>query len=186
MTHIVRGLRRIALLTCVLLVTACSSLKTGSECYIDEQILSGYQTFSWISDDALIMYDETQRVSPLMIEQVMNGIQNGFEDAGYTMIESEDDADFLVSAVITTHQTHEDTIYFPAKSPDALSSIERGDVHLEAKINGFLAVDVYDGTTGQPLWRGWAERPLNISDRKNAKTIIRQAVTSIIAQFPAR
>ncbi len=182
----VNTLRTIALLTFLLWTTACTTLTTGSECYIDEQLLTGYQTFSWISDDALTVYDETQYVSPLMIEQIINGIQNGFEDAGYSVIESEDDADFLVSAVITTRQTREDTIYFPAKSPDALNSIERGDVHLKAKVSGFLAVDVYDGTTGQPLWRGWAERPLDISDRKNAKTIIRQAVTTIIAQFPAR
>ncbi len=179
-------LRSVTLLTLLLLTAACTSLKTGSECYIDEQTLSGYQTFSWISDDALTVFDETQYISPLMIEQIVNGIQNGFEDAGYTVIESEDDADFLVSAVITTRQAHEDTIYFPARSPDALNSIERGDVNLELKTSGFLAVDVYDGTTGQPLWRGWAERPLNISDRKNAKTVIRQAVTTIIAQFPAR
>lgn len=183
MTH---TLRSITLVTCLLFAAGCTTLQTGSECYIDEQVLSGYQTFSWISEEALIVYDETQGISAEMIEQIMNGIQNGFEDAGYSLIESEDDADFLVSAVITTHQTREDTIYFPAKSPDALSSIERGDVHLQAKTNGFLAVDVYDGITGQPLWRGWAERPLNISDRKNAKTIIRQAVTTIIAQFPER
>lgn len=183
MVHTLRG---ITLLTLLLLATACTTLTTGSECYIDERVLSGYQTFSWISDDAVTVFDETQYVSPLMIEQIINGIQNGFEDAGYTAIESEDDADFLVSAVVTTHQAREDTIYFPAKSPDALNSIERGDVHLELKTSGFLAVDVYDGTTGQPLWRGWAERPLNISDRNSAKSVIRQAVTTIIAQFPAR
>ncbi|MGI9285605.1 MAG: DUF4136 domain-containing protein [Pseudomonadales bacterium] len=179
-------LRSFTLLTLLLFITACTSLKTGSECYIDEQTLSGYQTFSWISDDALTVFDETHYISPLMIEQIINGIQNGFEDAGYSAIESEDDADFLVSAVITTRQSHEDVIYFPARSPDALSSIERGDVHLKLKTSGFLAVDVYDGTTGAPLWRGWAERPLEISDRNNAKQVIRQAVTTIIAQFPAR
>lgn len=182
----IQALRNLALLTLLILATACTSLQTGSECYIDEEILSGYQTFSWISDDALTVFDETQYVSPLMIEQIINGIQNGFEDAGYTVIESEEDADFLVSAVITTRQSREDTIYFPARSPDVLNSIERGDVNLELKTSGFLAVDVYDGTTGQPLWRGWAERPLDISDRKNAKTVIRQAVTTIIAQFPER
>lgn len=178
--------RSITLLTLLLLSASCTTLKTGSECYIDEETLTGYQTFSWISEDAMTVYDETQYVSPLMIELIMNGIQNGFEDAGYSIIESEEDADFLVSAVITTRQTHEDTIYFPAKSPDFLNSVERGDVHLELKTSGFLAVDVYDGMTGQPLWRGWAERPLDISDRNNAKKVIRQAVTTIIAQFPIR
>ncbi|MGI9292532.1 MAG: DUF4136 domain-containing protein [Pseudomonadales bacterium] len=179
-------LRGVILLALLLFITACTTLKTGSECYIDEETLAGYQTFSWISANALTVYDETQYVSPRMIEQIMDGIQNGFEDAGYGAIESEEDADFLVSAVITTRQTREDVIYFPAKSPDFLNSVERGDVHLKLKTSGFLAVDVYDGTTGAPLWRGWAERPLDISDRKKAKQVIRQAVTTIIAQFPAR
>lgn len=181
-----QSLRHVTLLAVLLIAAACTSLKTGSECYIDEKTLTGYQTFSWISADALTVFDETQYISPLMVEQIMNGIQTGFEEAGYTMIESEDAADFLVSAVITTRQSREGTIYFPARSPDVLHSIERGNVRLEVKTSGFLAVDVYDGTSGQPLWRGWAQRPLDISDHKNAKTVIRQAVTTIIAQFPAR
>ena len=165
---------------------ACTSIDTGSECLMDEQAVTEFVTYAWLPEDSITTLDNTENITPEMVEEIQVEIEHGFADAGYLLIEDAESADFIIAATLVTQKQLHDTVFFPAIDSDVMSDIHPDDLHLEMKTTGVLTIDAYEGVSGLPFWRGWAHRPLAMSDKKVPRKIIRQAVTTIIAQFPHR
>lgn len=168
-------------LTCLLLAN-CASIRSGSECYVPESTLVEYDTFAWYPNPVIIN-DDTQTISPLMIAELKKQIKQAFESAGYNYEEDSDYTDFYISMAITTQRVVDETIYFPASQHDEANSVTTRE---RSHTTGFVAVDVFDGDTGEPKWRGWAERALHLDDRHDSRDAVEEVVRSIMVEFPTR
>ena len=153
---------------------------------MDEQAVTEFVTYAWLPEDSITTLDNTEHITPEMLEAIQDEIEQGFADAGYELIEDSENADFIIAATLVTQKQMHDTVFFPAIDSNALNKIHPDDVHLHLQTTGVLTIDAYEGFSGLPFWRGWAHRPLTMSDKKVPRRIIRQAVTTIIAQFPHR
>lgn len=173
-------------LSCALifLLSACAGIQSGSECYIEESALSGYSSFGWRDSSPLLVYDDSQTISPLMTSEIKNQVRSAFERAGYEFQGLGEYTDFYVSIVISTQQVVDETIYFPGRyhqiNDPVIEKRER------VKTTGFVAVDVFDGETGEPRWRGWAQRPLRLDDRRDSREAVEDIVRSIMVEFPTK
>lgn len=173
------------ILSCILLflLSACVGIQSGSECYIEESSLAGYSSFGWRNASPLLVYDDSQTVSPLMTAEIQNQVRSAFENAGYEFQGVGDYTDFYVSIVISTQQVIDETIYFPGRYHVDDTVMEKRE---RVKTTGFVAVDVFDGETGEPRWRGWAQRPLRLDDRRDSREAVEDIVRSIMVEFPTK
>lgn len=153
---------------------------------MDEQAVTEFVTYAWLPEDSITTLDNTEHITPEMLEAIQDEIEQGFADAGYELIEDSENADFIIAATLVTQKQMHDTVFFPAIDSNVINKIHPDDVHLHLQTTGVLTIDAYEGFSGLPFWRGWAHRPLTMSDKKVPRRIIRQAVTTIIAQFPHR
>ncbi len=175
--------KRVLGLMCVLFVCACAGMQSGSECYIEESTLSQYSSFSWLHSSPVLVYDDSQTISPLMTAELQAQVRAGFERAGYEYFETGEYIDFYISIVVSTQQVVDETIYFPGRYHTNDTVVEKRErVHT----TGFVAVDVFDGETGEPRWRGWAQRPLRLDDRRDSREAVEDIVRSILVEFPSK
>jgi len=47
-----------------------------------------------------------------------------------------------------------------------------------------LSIDMFDVQRRQPLWHGWAVKPISNADRANPSPVIKEVIETILAQFP--
>lgn len=51
---------------------------------------------------------------------------------------------------------------------------------------GTLSIDIFDGHSHRPVWHGWAHKELTRADIEHSAGLIREAVDSVLAQFPPK
>jgi hypothetical protein len=171
------------------LLTSCATTFPVRTDFDRQADFSGYRTFTWISDNPLIVPDGgNPEISPLTRSRIVTAIENELERKGYVKAARGQNADFAVGFTVGTR----DRIDI-----DSYPSAYRGswywrhsfwyyDVRTWHYQEGMLAIDVFDQATHRPVWHGFTSKRITSGDRENPAPVIREAVAAILAKFPPR
>ncbi len=167
--------------------------------------LAGCQTYNVQTDwDASIAFDGLQRfhfVEPPVIEgadpfadnsllrkRVRFAVETVLEDRGFRLVESPDEADFLVTyAVILDDQVRVDGI---SSSAGGLRrrGIGVGHVYSTTNVRAYqestLILDLLDPSSEELLWRGWGTGIVGTRSRDRRGEQMEQGVRAILEKFP--
>lgn len=183
-----RGVLTALVLLVLASLSACSSIRTGS--HLDETNNFGtYETFSWIADDPYIGRDSDLVVSPLTQAKIQSAIQDQLEFKGYRYTDDRDEADFVVSYTVGSRETIRTTSYPAAYHGTWGWHVRGSDYYIReyeehSYTEGTLAVDIFDGASKKPVWHGWAEKTITMSDRRHPDAAIKDSVTKLLESFP--
>lgn len=179
----------VALLSLGLILSGCATIKTGSH-FDEAATFDGYRTFSWISDDPMIVgAGEGPFVSPLTQKKIVNAIAGELTRKGFVYTANRDKADFVLSYTVGTRERIEASSY-PSAYQGAWGWHLYGRYYYETEVvhrmytEGTLGVDIFDGKTKQPVWHGWATKTISSADRQDPTPSINKAVAGLFAAFP--
>ena len=185
MTHRLQGIRALPLVA-AFTASGCVTMEAGSDFY-QEADFSDYRTFAWVSDSPLIQ-SESQRVavSPLDIRRIREAVERELGGKGFALVEGPEAADFALSFTVGARDMISMNDY-----PEAYRGSWRWgapyywpNVDIYMYTEGMLAIDVFDRTTGQPVWHGWARKQIVSADIEDPQTAIDNAVREILSDFP--
>lgn len=178
--------------TILCMLAGCSTMQTGA--HLDETNSFGaYRTFSWIDEDPLVVASDGSGagmpVDPLTKTKIQRAIRAEFENTGYRFVEERDSADFVVAYTVGSREQISIDSY-PELYRGAWGWHVRGsyfyarEFRAHSYTRGTLAIDVFDNTTKQPVWHGWAEKTVTTADRRDPGPAIEEAVRRLVESFP--
>lgn len=167
-------------------VVSCATLRVGSD-YYPETDFSSYRSFAWVAESPLIE-SQSRRVdiSPINVRRIRDAIERELGAKGFEMVSNRADADFGVSFTVGARDRIEVTDY-----PAYYRGVWRWtppyywpNVDVYMYTEGTLAVDIFDNTTREPVWHGWARKEVVGADVRDPEPAIDEAVARILADFP--
>lgn len=175
--------------TLSLLVGACATVKTGSH-RDDNASFSQYRSFSWISDDPLIVgAGGGPAISALTKKKIVVAVEDELRRKGFVQAANRNNADFVLSYTVGTRERIEASSY-PSPYQGAWGWHLYGRYYYDTEVvhrmytEGTLGIDVFDGKSKQPVWHGWATKTISSSDRRDPTAAINESVRAIFSDFP--
>lgn len=178
----------VAIIAVFLLLSGCASVRVSQD-YRPGSDFTRYHTYSWQSMEVK-RSENIQVNNPLMQERFRQAIDGTLAGRGYVKA---DPGDFQVS--------YEYSIQTRLESEPFNTGIGYGwgRYHHSGGIGistnggirqydvGVLAIDFFDGRTGQPLWRGTGSELVTTHSTPEENTAFAyRMVEAILAQFPPR
>jgi Domain of unknown function (DUF4136) len=175
------------LLAAVLFVAGCAATLQARSDHDASQNFSHYHTFAWMADEPMVgPPGEVNRVSPLNRRRIVDAIETELRAKGFQQTPDRAAADFVVAYTVGARDRIDAQSY-----PAPYSGMWHWgwpyygrDVDVRTYTEGTLAIDVFDGTTHQPVWHGWASKRVTAHDVKHAAEQIPPAVAAILKDFP--
>ena len=177
-----------------LLLTACATGKSykSYDDYNPNIDFSGYQTFSFISDNPMIVSSAQGPVSPLLQGRIMNSIRADLSRKGFRYVTDPDSADMAISFTVGSRDQIKVDQY-PASYRTGYGSYYRGygygmayttETRVRQYTEGQLAIDIFDVRSRNPAFHGTASTRINSSDRANIEEFITNIVVETLDGFP--
>ena len=181
--------RLLGLTLATIILAACTTLRVGSD-RDPAASFSPYHTFAWMPPRTK-PYESS---NPLVVQRAHDAIQDALSAKGYQLVSNAAEADFVVDFTIGSRE-RTDVHSYPA--PYAPPWFGGGsywwgvpywgnEVDVRQYREGTLSIDVFDGRSHRPAWHGWARRELTHADLEHSAGSIREAVNSVLAQFPPK
>jgi len=148
-----------------------------------EQDFGAYKAFSWVNERPLVISGDYP-ISEETEKTLMTAIQDRLTQAGYTYVDTPENADFAVS--FTAGASYD--IKFEKPSTTAETGYERTNgeddmVAPRARTEGSLIIDIFDVERKTKVWSGGASNELSILELSSDDGIA-GAVTAILSEFP--
>lgn len=178
----------IALLSVMLLLGGCSTVQVSQD-YRPGNDFSRFHTYRWQAVTQAESVDV--RVSnPLLQERFRQAIDGTLAVRGYTQAAS---ADFLVSYNYSI-QTRLESERFSTGVGYGWGRYDNfGGIGISTGVGvrqydvGVLVIDFFNGSTGEPVWRGTGTELVTTHSTPDATTaFVYRMVDSVLAQFPPR
>jgi hypothetical protein len=180
----------------LLTLTGCStskSFKTYHD-YNPNIDFRGYQTFSFISDNPMIVGGTAQPVSPLLQTHIMNAIRSDLSRKGFRYVSDPDEANMVISFTIGSRDQIKVDQY-PASYQMGYGSYYRpwgygfGPVYgTETRVRqyteGQLAIDIFDVKSKTPAFHGSSSTRITDADRSDPELLTAQIVAETLSSFP--
>lgn len=150
--------------------------------------LSAYKTFSWISERPQVKTGSENYINPIMAERLQSAIKNKFLAMGYTQVAINESPDFTLSYTVGSRDKL-DVYSYPVyyrRDPWRWPYYYHDDVVVHQYTEGTLAIDVFDYTSGKPVWHGVAQRRITEARLDNPGPVIQETVDAILLKFPRR
>lgn len=168
-----------------LVAAACSTVRSGSSCIVEDAYFSQHRTFAWSDDFGRVTHDPLDAIAPVTLEQIKQEITTQLLALGFLVTDNIHSADVMVSFVVATREelsgaTYTD--YHPWWGVYRYPVIVQYDGPADSE--AFLAIDLIETGTQRPLWRGWAEKSVTSADRRAPESVIAEAVASILTHLP--
>jgi len=186
----------------LLALIACGGCATTAPVFTDHdpaQDFSGYKTFSWISEQPMIVSGE-RGPTPLDERRIMNSIQDELTKRGYRFVADRSSADFAVAFTVGARdkmsvRTHEVVDFYGPHwrwgydyygFPSAFDRPHgRTEVTVRNYTEGNLAIDIFDVARKSPVWHGSAKKRLSRKELSGDSAVsIQTAVATILAGYP--
>lgn len=181
-----RRIRTLALVSTLLSLTACVTMRAGSD-YYSEADFSGYRSFVWV-DESPIIEPRSARVeiSALTVRRVREAIEAELAGKGFVMGTSREASDFAVSFTVGARDmlSIDDYPSYYRSSWRWRPPYYAPNVDISMYTEGTLAIDVFDNESRQPVWHGWARKRITGADIDDPEATINEAVEAILAGFP--
>jgi hypothetical protein len=175
------------------LLSACAgkSYKTYDD-YNPNIDFSRYQTFSFISDNPMIVSSAQGAVSPLLQPRLMNAIRADLSRKGFRYVTDPEQADMAISFTVGSRdQIRVDQ--YPASYRTGYGSYYRGygygmaygtETRVRQYTEGQLAIDIFDVRSKTPAFHGSASTRVSSSDRENVEAFLNEIVVETLDGFP--
>ncbi len=165
---------------CALLMVSCATPIKVVTNYDSSVDVSQYRTYAWATDTAQIAQRGSKvSVTPFNVSRIETAIEGELAAKGYRRVEPDESPCFAVSFTvrvtesgpIPSRPTHRGVSYghWPVYGPPVESSQE---VHL-------VSIEIFDGTTRQPVWHGAVGRVTG-----DVESTIAEEAYAIIGKFP--
>ncbi len=160
-------------LTVALALTGCI---THGWTYDPSADFNSYETWAWITDDAImrtqiVVSGSVVPVNPVLESWVRNGVEMALHDRGWKKATSRDDADLIATFAIGARDESVNTGYGYGSSV--------------TKTQGTLTIDFFDAKTKRAVWNGWATESV-IAGKQVAPDRVQKIITAIMSNFPSR
>ncbi|MFK7912432.1 MAG: DUF4136 domain-containing protein [Pseudomonadales bacterium] len=155
---------------------------------MEDSFLNAQTTYSWHTDTAVALADETGYISPTILVQLEQALQQELLNQGLQYVDATatgDKADVTIAiALRTRRELHSiDTASSSCKHEGCWERIDMGaNTRMDLRTSGFLSADAY--YQNKPIWRGWVERWLYTGDRDQALEVIGKALPALFETFP--
>jgi Domain of unknown function (DUF4136) len=188
-THPSAAARPLGLIAAMVILTACTTLRVGSD-HDPAANFSAYHAYVWMPPRTKIH----ESSNPLVVQRAHDAIQNALSAKGYQLVTDASQADFVVDFTIGSRE-RTDVNSYPAPYAGPWSwrrSYWWGDPYWGSEVDvrqyreGTISIDVFDARTHRPVWHGWARKELTQADLEHSNGSIREAVDSVLAQFPPK
>jgi len=179
--HSIRSI--VAASLCGLILTACATLRVGSD-FDHTERFSGFHTFSWMPRTNYGSHN------PLTVQRARDAIQAALTRKGSTFVSNSTAADFIVDSTIGSHEWI-DVNSYPAPYTGPYWGY-RGwwgyrywgpQVDVRQYREGTLSIDLFDTHSHRPVWHGWAKKELTKADMERSEASIQEAAR---ARMPIR
>ena len=187
--HLSAAARLLGLIATAIVLAACTTLRVGSD-HDPTARFSGYHTYVWMPPRAKIY----ESPNPLVVQRAHDAIQGALAAKGYELVSNTAEADFVVDFTIGSRE-RTDVHSYPApyggpwlrRSPYWWGAPYWGsEVDVRQYREGTISIDVFDTRSHRPTWHGWARKELTRVDLEQSAGSIREAVDSVLAQFPPK
>lgn len=175
------------------ILVGCASQPKVFTDFDPEQDFSQYSTFSWASDEPMMVQSEYV-ISPLVEKRIKTAVKMGLEQKGYVFVDTLAQADMGVSFTIgardKTRVTQEPMMVMGAGwtwghqywGLNAPLVTERTRVYSQ----GTLAIDVLDVERKAPVWHGVSSKTLSEAEKAASEEFVNAAVMVTLESFPAK
>lgn len=163
----------------LIMLASCASMRVGSNRH-PQADFSTYQDYAWMADSPAAGADV--QISALAVRNIREAVEAELAAKGYRQAEARE-ADFLVSFTVGRRDrtvTSAQTIPYRDQGPRDWSWL---DVDVQTYQEGTLSIDIFDGTSHQPVWHGWARKTITDADEADPGPVIRRAVARILEKM---
>lgn len=181
----------IVTLTACVVLSGCATTTKGSADYDPSVNFANYHTFAWISQHPMIVATaQGQQISPLAEGRIMRAIADSLTSKGYRLLDTPDNADFVVSFTVGARDNIQVTSYpvayrgFYGRAGYWGGAYWGSDVDVQKFTEGRLAIDIFDRKEHRPIWHGWATKKITPKTQENPEPVINEVVAAILAKFP--
>lgn len=187
--HLSAVARLLGLCAATIALAACTTLRVGSD-HDPAASFSAYHTYVWMPSRTKLY----ESPNPLVVQRAHDAIQDALSAKGYQPVSDASQADFVVDFTIGSRE-RTDVRSYPA--PYGGPWLRGGpywwgtpywgsEVDVRQYREGTISIDIFDGRTHRPVWHGWARKELTPSDLEHSAGSIREAVDSVLTQFPPK
>ena len=160
----------------------------------DQISTAQYLTFAWLKEDKILSASDD--LNPVMKLRVDDAVENAFIELGYKLVNDPEKADFAISYTVGSRDKIKVDSY-PAKYNNGFmwgggyyrrrgyyGGMNMGtETRVRNYTEGRLAVDVYDVSSRQPAWHGWAVKKISSNDKEEPEEAIKRLVNDVISTF---
>jgi len=171
----------------VIALAACTTLRVGSD-HDPAASFSTYHSYAWMPPHT----NAYESPNPLVVQRAHDAIQDALSAKGYQLVGNAAQADFVVDFTIGSRERTDIESYPAPYGGPWFRSYWWGAPYWGSEVNvhqyreGTISIDVFDGRTHRPAWHGWARKELTRADLEHSAGSIREAVDSVLAQFPPK
>ena len=169
----------LSLLAALALGGCAATLQTGAD-FDRAANFAGYRTFAWMPRT----HPPTH--NPLNVRRVQEAIQAQLEAKGLRFEPELARADLAVDFTLSSAERTDITSY-PVEFRGGWrwgGGYWGSDIDVHQYREGTLAIDFFDARSHQPVWHGWATKPLERKDLDNPGPPIKAAVAAVLAPYP--
>ncbi|MFJ4143504.1 DUF4136 domain-containing protein [Pseudomonas sp. NPDC089734] len=185
--------RRLALLSLVLLLTACQSSQINRD-FDARRDFGGYRNWSWKEPGVQYQPEDPRIRSDLTEQRIRQSISEQLDQRGLRMAPAGAASDLKVQAwlIVEDRQQLVSTPYGGGWNPWGGYGYWGGPLPSETRSVDYkvttLQIDLFDGKDGKLVWRGSTERILseNMANPATRDNIVRTTVARILEQYPPR
>lgn len=177
-----------ALCLLMILLAGCAQVQVSQD-YRPGQAYSRFHSYRWKADTQTESRD-VRINNPLLQERFQQAIDGTLARRGYVQAAS---ADFLVSYDYSIQTRLESEPFSPSVGIGFGRYYNYGAVGFGTDRGvrqydvGVLVIDIFDGRTGAPLWRGTGTQMVTThSNPEETTSFVYRMVDTILAQFPPR
>lgn len=190
-------LKKLTVILIFLLLASCASTyKTKVGFDKNEKIdTTHYKTFAWLTSGKILLPAED--LNPVMKLRVDQEIEQAFIAKGYTLVADAEKADFTISYTVGNRDKISVNHYPPTYNvgfgwgKGFYGSYFGGmfrtnldaNTHVRSYKEGKLAIDVYDVSSHEPTWHGWATKRISTREENIPLQVIKTTVNEVVAQF---
>lgn len=179
----------VCLTAATVVLAACTTLRVGSD-HDPAASFSAYHTYAWMPPRTKVY----ESPNPLVVQRAHDAIQNALSAKGYQLVSNAAEADFVVDFTIGSRERTDVSSYpapyggpwFWGRSYWWGGPYWGSEVDVRQYREGTISIDIFDARTHRPVWHGWARKELTRADLEHSAGSIREAVDSVLAQFPPK
>jgi hypothetical protein len=180
-----RKLGALLLLCACACAWGCTNNKPiGYSDFDPETDFSSYQTFSWITKNPLVVTGANLG-NPALQGILMDEVKTYLTKRGYRYVSRKADADFVIGFAVGRQDTLTSTVYTGTYRHDYIFGRIKGvAVRTQDSSEGGIVIDIFDESSAQKKWMGWALQELTMNDLIDLQSTVRGLVTIILEHYP--